>query len=183
MIRGIRMEKLIRRLYAIKSLEQRLSAFARERGCPDVLVKQLNTEVEALLWAYKEVRKLYLTGALLLVGDCDFVRSIKDMPEKIYETDGGVTSCIEFAPDRLLVDRTKDFLSSGREGFFLSAEKTPTWLFCSRYYTSEGEEDKRAVLFDCSVPKQWLEEVGRNSAKEMLSPWMVGIFNTMVWNV
>ena len=178
------MDKIIRRLYLIESIAARLGDLLEHRAIPKESEKQLLEEQIALQWALKEIREKYLTDVLLLVGDEAYVRTFCWLEDRISEVSGSIATCIEFAPDRLVVDKTRSEIAPNWEGATLPAGKTPTWLVCSRYYASclGGDRSKRMVLFDCSVPKMWLEETGSTAAKAMLSPWMVGLFNAMRWD-
>ena len=175
------MDQIVCRLYMLENVAQRLKALSDARGVPNNTAQQMRKEYAALFWAYKELRKVYLTTVLLVVGHESCLRSIPAIDnDRLIECDD-LFAYVEFAPDRLITDKIKDYLAPDWEGNILSGDKTPKWLLCSRYYASMVQ-DGRAIMFDCSVPKLWLDETGRNSAKDMLVPWMIGIFGAMQWD-
>jgi hypothetical protein len=178
------MDKLIRRLLLVENVGKRLKALSEARGIPKNTEQQMTDESEALSWAFHELHDKLLIDVMILVGDKEFIQKIEGIEQESLETHDELMVCVQFAPDRMIFDNIREFLTRGWNGNRLPEDKLLEYVFCKRYYAScEGNDmSKRAILFDCLVLRTWLEEIGKKTARGILTPWSFGVFRAMRWD-
>jgi hypothetical protein len=178
------MDKVIRKLLCIENVGKRLKALSDARGIPANVEQQTSDESEAILWAYRELRHKYLTDAMIIVGNSSFIRTVDGIQEDKISDHDDVSVFLWFESDRVFFDAAREYLAPDWKGNRLPDNKIPANLFCHRYFASHGGSDtsEKAILFDCSVAKNWLEEAGRNTVKSMLVPWAIGVFKAIPWD-
>jgi hypothetical protein len=179
------MDKIVRKLLSVENVGKRLKALSDARGIPANIEQQTLEESEAILWAYRELRHRYLVDVMIIVGNSSFVRSVDNIDEDKISNHDDISVFLWFEPDKIFFDSTREYLAPGWKGNKMPENKMPVNLFCHRYFASCGNADtpekEKAILFDCSVAKSWLEEAGRHTVKSMLTPWAIGVFKAMPW--
>lgn len=184
------MDKIVEHLHTVESVAKRLEALAAARGCPKNVSERCLDESKTLKWAFKELKNIHFADVLCIVGTHDYISLIPDI--EISSTPinaegvGDLAVFLEFKPDPLRVEKIKEFLigDSAWPGNKLPPEKMPPFLYCERYFACGQAEDqsKRAVMMNCIISKEYLEEKGLGVARTDLSNWLQKMFLSMKWS-
>lgn len=179
------MDRMLKQLDVIRGVSERLLGLSQSRAVPENIVKSLQEESESIKWAHKELRKLHVTDSLLIIGHSSVLSRIYGLPiEEVnhYETDPDIGYAVLIAPEQIMIEQITEFF--GTKGNDLLNGTIPEWVRCRKYFACCNTSDimKRAVLFDCVLLRQWLNENGTKSVKSELKRWMYQIFNAIKWD-
>lgn len=178
------MDSVLKQLETIKDVEKRLRDLAEHRGTPENMAVDLAEKAHSLEWAHSELRKQFVSDALLLVGHHEFLSELSglDLTDDLVVADA-MGYAVLIMPDKVVTELLLKQMSS-QESNSLPADKTPKWLRCSRYFgcCSSNDPEKRAVLFECVLSRRWLNEVGIRVAKAEIGSWLNDIFQHMKWS-
>ena len=180
----------MKRLRTIYELSERLEALAKARGVAENVSSRMIEEAESVRWAYDEIRRIYFTEVLCVVGHDNFVASIPGLkPEHItgqFAAEQLMTVSI-FDPEKTAVELIHNYLvGPDWPGDKLKESRLPKWLHCEKYYAAKEEDTandsgKRAMCLHCVVFKSWLAETGLAKARVMLNSWLIDMFKAMKW--
>jgi hypothetical protein len=179
------MNNMLKQLDTIKNVGVRLRDLAKSRAVPPNIMEILQNDSESIRWAHSELRSLYIVDAAVLVCSDDSVKNAFDMLKpSLFETvdgssfiesgDGGKWShscvAVVFKPDTVALELLRDkFNFNDKE---MSDDDSLSWLSCKKYYVSKFSSSS-AVLFECSLSKKWLDEIGLREARPEIYGWAI----------
>lgn len=175
------MYKILKQLDIIADVAKRLKDLSVARGTPKNVSEDLQERSETLSWALTELRKQFVCDALLIIGNNEVLLDISSLSvEHIHlcEDDHSVGRAIVFNPDAIANETIIECFEN--EETNLSFE-LPEWLKCRRYFTidNHGDITGKAILFECVILKQWLEDIGYKTAKKEIAKWLDDIFRNI----
>lgn len=170
------MNNMLKQLDTIKNVGVRLRDLAKSRAVPPNIMEILQNDSESIRWAHSELRNLYIVDAAVLVCSDDSVKNAFDMLKpSLFETvDGGGKwshSCVAvvFKPDTVVLESLRDKFNFNDKEIH---DESLSWLSCKKYYVGKFSSSS-AVLFECSLSKKWLDEIGLREARPEIYGWAI----------
>lgn len=164
------MREVFKQLASIHEVGKRLDHLSKGRGVPDTQRETYSNDSKSLLWAYEELRKRLLANTIVVVGKKELLARIPG----IQVTDGPVGSCVIIEPEKFKDEKLRSFFT---EIGPLDGE-CPDWLNCSKYFvfrmggdTGSSDSVESAILFDCALVREWLNDVGLKDAETQIREW------------
>jgi len=165
------MNNMLKQLDMIKNVGVRLRDLAKSRAVPPNIMEILQKDSESIRWAHSELRSLYIVDAAVLVCSDDTVKNVFDMlkPSLFEMVDSKWVSTVVFKPDTVTLELLRDkFNFNDKE----MNDDSLSWLSCKKYYVSKFSSSS-AVLFECSLSKKWLDEIGLREARPEIYGWAI----------
>jgi len=166
------MNNMLNHLDTIRKVGTRLRDLANSRGVPSNIVQSLKSESDSVRWAHSELKKLFVTDTIVLIGQPDIQEHFKvsDVSEV-----GDHHVWMSFELDMVLLENFREkFHFDDKE----LSDDVPAWMICRKYYISQFGSNK-IMLFECALLKQWLDEIGLREVRTEVGKWAIGVFNSM----
>ena len=183
------MNNMLKQLDTIKNVGMRLRDLAKSRAVPPNIMEILQTDSESIRWAHSELRNLYIVDVVVLVCNDD-IRNVFDMLKpNLFEMVNGnylaelddnekwMHACVTaiFKPDTVVLEKLRDKFNFNDKEIH---DDSLNWLSCKRYYVDKFSFSS-AALFECSVSKKWLDEVGLREARPEIYGWAIKTLATI----
>jgi hypothetical protein len=178
------MNNMLKQLDTIKNVGVRLRDLAKSRAVPPNIMEILQNDSESIRWAHSELRSLYIVDAAVLVCSDDYIKNVFDMLKpNLFETVDGSGfvefgdvgkwshSCVAvvFKPDTVVLELLRDKFNFNDKEIH---DESLSWLSCKKYYVGKFSSSS-AVLFECSLSKKWLDEIGLREARPEIYGWAI----------
>lgn len=169
------MNNMLRQLDTIKNVGIRLRDLAKSRAVPPNIMEILQNDSESIRWAHSELSSIYIVDAVVLV--CyDDIRDVFNIPPplmlEVMEVDACETRsyvAVVFKPDQIVLEMLREKFNFDDKEIH---DDSLSWLSCKKYYVGKFSLSS-AVLFECSLSKKWLDEVGLREARSEIYGWAI----------
>jgi hypothetical protein len=119
------------------------------------------------------LRSIYIVDIVVLVCHDD-IRNVFDMLDSFEVIDACENLArsyvaVVFKPDQITLEMLREKFNFDDKEIH---DDSLSWLSCKKYYVGKFSLSS-AVLFECSLSKKWLDEVGLREARSEIYGWAI----------